>query len=519
MMLLDLLLNSVAPGICSDLAQECLSLEIHDLRLDSRRVRPGDLFIAIPGHKLDGTQFVSQAVLNGASAVITENSPAARKTLAQALAGASVPVIFVQDVRRFAAVCAKVFYRDATARLLSFGVTGTNGKTSVSWIVAELLALAGFPTAHVGTLGARIVNGGLSAPFVDLGTTTPDAVWLQSFLADSETRGVRALAMEASSHGLVQSRTTGVEWDCALFTNLTRDHLDFHGSLENYGQAKLKLFIDELASSQKPRKSAVLNVDDPFSAIIREALKGEKGIDVLTYSDSLNTGADCFPYQVEADRLGSRIEAMLCGERLHLETRLVGGYNVSNLLCALLAVSTVIEPRRAAALVPQVSPVPGRLELAACAEISVFIDYAHTPDALLRAHLSLREIAQGGRVLTVFGCGGDRDRGKRPLMGQVVAEQADFAVVTSDNPRSEEPQAIIDEILPGLQRGARAGFRFEVQSDRRAAILSVIRQARPGDLVLIAGKGHESYQETCGVKHPFSDLLVARQGLTEAGLI
>src|SRR5258708_5363035 len=376
------------------------------------------------------------------------------------------------------------------------GVTGTNGKTSVSqWIGAALDAL-GRRWAVIGTLGNGLVGERAEAK-----NTTPDPIVLQRLLADYRRRGARAVAMEVSSHGLDQARVAGIKYDVAVFTNLTRDHLDYHGTMEAYAEAKFRLF------SARGLTHSVVNIDDDWGARFVARLAG----DVITFGTR------------EGARLrASRIGLSEAGVRFHVDSQwgsgevsaaVLGAFNVSNLLAVLGALIAADVPfEQAVGAVGRLQPVPGRLErVGGGAAPLVVVDYAHTPDALEKALEALRPtVAAGHRLVCVFGCGGDRDAGKRPLMAQAAVRLADSVIVTSDNPRSEDPMAIIEQVLAGISPGA-----AEAIEDRQVAIFSAVHQASPGDIVLLAGKGHETYQEIAGVRHPFSDREVARAALAE----
>ena len=495
---------------------------IFGVTLDSRTVKPGDLFFAVAGAKLDARSFIPAAVSAGAAAVAIEGDSRS----IQAHAGAALgTVIGVRDIRAACAMAAAEFYDRPSEKLLTIGVTGTNGKTSVTWILAESLARLGAPTVHVGTLGMRVVSMVPTAEISwrSIPNTSPDPISFQSFLAEGVAIGARNAVSEVTSQGLLQARTAEVAWDAAVFTNLTRDHLDLHGSMQAYSDAKAKLFLEELVFSTKPRRVATINCADPVGAELASRLRKEhpdlKVVSFSTAPAAETDGAlDAFVVEARCSLDRTEIDCVVFGVPLKITSRLIGAFNVENLLAAaatLLGLGfPAAEVSRAIASVPQ---VPGRLEVAKPASVSVVIDYAHTPDALVKAQRSLREIG-AGRLITVFGCGGDRDRGKRPLMGAAVAEYSDVAVVTSDNPRSEDPARIIDDILPGisidLQSGRRCG-RVYALPDRREALREAIRIAAPGDTVLVAGKGHEDYQEAHGVRTPFSDIEICRELVDE----
>ncbi|MFN8389294.1 MAG: UDP-N-acetylmuramoyl-L-alanyl-D-glutamate--2,6-diaminopimelate ligase [Bdellovibrionota bacterium] len=484
------------------------SIVPRSIAVHSGLVEPGAVFFAIPGAKHDGGQFVQEATERGASAVVCAEHAS--------VAECPVPIISVADVRAALAWVSARFYRQPTSDLLCFGVTGTNGKTSVSWIVAQALTALGKPAALCGTLGLGLPEGQGGFTFESSANTTVDPLTLQGFLARAREQKICAASVEVTSQALVQHRTAGVEWDIGLFTNLTRDHLDLHGSMERYGAAKMTFFSDQLARSRKPNRLAVVNIDDPFGIeICRVLAEREPSIRVLEYSTaSQAAAARLMKKSGSLDR--TVMTCRIDGREIEFEAKLIGDYNVSNLLGAATAlVGAGFEPDAVSEALGRVPPVPGRLEVVASGDFSVVVDYAHSPDGLVQAQHSLRPLT-AGRLITVFGCGGDRDRGKRPLMGEAVRKLADVAIVTSDNPRSENPEGILDDIEPGLRgTDARKGFAAERVVDRRDAIRKALTLARKGDVVLVAGKGHEDYQEIAGTRFPFSDKEVCRELLSE----
>jgi UDP-N-acetylmuramoyl-L-alanyl-D-glutamate--2,6-diaminopimelate ligase len=467
--------------------------EIRNITSDSRKVGPGSAFLAYPGERVDGRDFIKQAITQGAAAVVWEKSGYAWDSSWQ------VPNLPMDGLRTQSGFIADEFYGHPSRELWMIGVTGTNGKTSCTHWLAQAFAALDKPAAVIGTLG-----NGFPSALSEAINTTPDPILLHGMLAEYKRQGAQAVAMEVSSHGLDQGRVNGVNFDVAVFTNLSRDHLDYHGDMQSYAAAKRKLF-------HWPGLSwAVLNADDEIGREIVAELQ-DLGHRVLTY------GLDAGEVRGHALKLGDsglsmQVETpMGSGE---LQADVFGRFNAYNLLAVLSAmlVSDVPLPEALRAL-RTVRPVAGRMQsLGGENAPLVVIDYAHTPDALEKVLNTLAEqLAEGkgqrGRLICVFGCGGNRDTGKRPLMGEAAARLADVAIVTSDNPRDEEPAVIVAEITrPNPQR-------FQVQLDRAIAIGQAIHMARPGDIVLIAGKGHENYQEIQGVKHPFSDLAVAQQAL------
>jgi len=470
-----------------------LGVPLADLTADSRAVKMGSIFVAYPGTVLDGRNFIPDAIARGAAAVIWERSAFEWNERWQ------VPNLGVTNLRSRISEIAGHVYGNPSETLWVAGVTGTNGKTSVSqWIAAALDGL-GRRAAVLGTLG-----NGLVGERVEAKNTTPDPIVLQRLLSEYLRRGARCVAMEVSSHGLHQGRVLGVRFDVGIFTNLTRDHLDYHGTMEAYAEAKYELF------SLRGMTHAVINVDDAWGQRYARRLAGHE-LRTITYGTSPD--ASLRASRVELSSSGVSFEVECEGERGRVQARVLGAFNVSNLLAVLGALRAAGIPlAESIAAVDKLQPVPGRLErVGGGARPLVVIDYAHTPDALEKALAALRPaVAAGRRLVCVFGCGGDRDAGKRPLMAQAAARLADQVVVTSDNPRSEDPHAIIEQIVAGIP-----GRPAEAIEDRQVAIFSAIHRARPGDVILLAGKGHETYQEIAGVRHPFSDREVAGAALDE----
>ncbi len=481
------------------------ALRISRLACDSRAVRPGDTFVAYPGETRDGRDFIAEAIARGAVSVLWE-----RKGYAWD-ARCKVPNLSVRNLRRYAGEIASRVCSEPSSRLWVVGVSGTNGKTTCSQWIAQALSAAGRRCAVIGTLGY-----GLRPPLRPMANTTPDAVWLHSQLAEFARRGAQAVSMEVSSIGLDQDRVAGVEFDVALFTNLSRDHLEYHRTMRRYREAKAKLFAwDSL-------QHAVVNLDDEFGAHLAGRIL-RPGLKVIGYGFGgaratraiLVSGTD-----VRTDMSGISFRVKTPWGSARVVSPALGRFNASNLLGTLaVLLASGVTLRRAVAALARLKPLPGRMQrVGGGAKPLVVVDYAHTPDALEKALRSLRELmlhrspvtGHPSRLVCVFGCGGDRDRGKRPQMGRIAARLADSVVVTSDNPRSEDPHAIIVDILEGARRGKR---ELCVNADRRNAIAAAIAGAQRGDIVLVAGKGHENYQEIEGVKHPFSDAAVAREAL------
>lgn len=484
-----------------------------DLQCDSRRVCAGDGFVAWPGAATDGRRFVAGALQAGASAALVERDGVETFELGDGRI-AAVPGLKAQ-----AGAIASAFYGDPSATLDVVAITGTNGKTSCAWWTAQLLSAVNRPCAVVGTLGiGQPPVNGRAATIVSTGLTTPDPVLLQARLRGLVEAGVQACAIEASSIGIVEGRLNATRVRVAVFTNFTQDHLDFHGSMASYWAAKAALF------DWPDLQAAVVNVDDPRGAALASSL-ASRPLDLWTVG--IETSALAAPARLFANDIGfthsgmrltvsERDAAGDVTERHSLSLPLVGRYNVSNLLCVLasaraLGVPLVDAVRACDAL----TPVPGRMEQVDAADTQplVLVDYAHTPDALEKALQALQPLAQqrGGALWCVIGCGGDRDASKRPLMAAVAERDAQHAVLTSDNPRSEDPLAILQQMVAGLARPANA----LVEADRAQAIVRAVQRADACDVVLIAGKGHEDYQEVLGVKKPFSDLEQARAALAQ----
>ncbi|HEY3665904.1 MAG TPA: UDP-N-acetylmuramoyl-L-alanyl-D-glutamate--2,6-diaminopimelate ligase [Polyangiaceae bacterium] len=463
------------------------SVRLFGVHQDSRRVEAGDLFVARSGGKVSGASFATAAVLRGARALLVERGAP--------LPAVAVPMLEVLDARRSLALAAEAVYGYPSRALSLVGVTGTNGKTTTSWLVERALAGIGARPARLGTVGFAF--GGES---VESAMTTPEADDISRYAARVRDAGGTHFVMEVSSHALSLDRVRALHFKVAAFSNLTQDHLDFHASLAEYGETKARLFTD-LAP-----EVSVLNVDDPFGAKLVQRAHGQ----VLRVSK--RTGADLFPKQVTLDARGIRgIFQAPSGEVL-LESRLVGEHNLENLLLALGILQGLgVDLAQAAQALGEAPQVPGRLER--CDEpgddILVLVDYAHTPDALERVLVAARSLTQR-RVLCVFGCGGDRDPQKRPRMGGAVGRLADYAWLTNDNPRTEEPRAIAAAVEVGLRE---MDAKYEVELDRARAIELAIAHAEPGDVVLIAGKGHEPYQLIGGKSFAFDDRVEARREL------
>ena len=459
------------------------------LTTDSRRVRPGDVFLAFPGAHVDGRDFIAQAVANGAAAVIAEQG---------GKVGAGDTAIV--EVAGLAALCGEIahlVYGRPSEKLWLAGVTGTNGKTSVSQWIAQGMDALGQRCAVVGTLGNGFVDALAESP-----NTTPDAITLHAALAGFLEQGATACAMEVSSIGLDQGRVNGAAFDVAVFTNLTRDHLEYHGTMEAYAAAKEKLF------AMPGLGAAVINLDDAFGVELARRLRGR--LPVLGYTLGAGAAGTDQVLRAENLRMGAvGIEFELNGATL--AAPVVGRFNASNLLAVAGALLTRGERLEAiATALCAIRPPPGRMQaLGGHGMPLVVVDYAHTPDALEKALGVLRETAtaRGGSLVCVFGCGGERDPGKRPQMGAIAEALADRVLLTSDNPRGEDAQAIVAAIAAGMRRAP------QVEADRARAVAEAVADAGVRDVILLAGKGHEPYQEIAGVRHPYSDLEAAKSAL------
>jgi UDP-N-acetylmuramoyl-L-alanyl-D-glutamate--2,6-diaminopimelate ligase len=463
-------------------------LPVTGLAFDNRQVEPGTVFFCVPGFTRDGHDFAPDAVARGAVALVVGRP-----------LGLGVPEVVVDDVRAAMAAAAARFYGDPTAELAVCGITGTNGKTTTAFLVRSLLEAAGRPCGLLGTV--KSVVGGRER---DVVRTTPEAIDLQRTFREMLDAGDVACAMEISSHALSLRRADGIHVAVAIFTNLTQDHLDFHGTMEEYFQAKRLLLASPLTVAR------VVNVEDAYGRRLATEFA-----DAVTFG--IDEDADYRAGELRFGFAGSHFTAHTPDGDFEVEIGLPGRFNVLNALGAWAAARRLGVPAEAiAAALPGAARVPGRFEPVDEGQpFAVLVDYSHTPDSLENALRAARDLAER-RVIVVFGAGGDRDRGKRPLMGEIAARLADVAFVTSDNPRSEDPDAIIAEILAGIDASAPA--RVEHDADRRASIARAVAMAAPGDVVVIAGKGHEQGQEFAGGrKEPFDDVAVARQALRGAG--
>lgn len=459
--------------------------DVSGITKDSREVEKGFLFCATGSSKA----YAAEAFRKGAAAVISDaeipNAPC---------------TIMVQDARATLGRIAARFYDFPSKKLHVTGITGTNGKTTTTYLIESMLRAWQKKPGVIGTISYRFGGKELKRP-----NTTPESTEIQKLLFDMAHAGVDYVAMEVSSHALDQRRVEGVDFDIAIFTNVTHDHLDYHGTPERYREAKRLLFQHYLRESSKPARYAIVNLDDPMVGMF--AINGHTT--TLTYG--IEHQGDVFPAWCDESVAGLHLSLSVLGRELQIDSPMVGMFNVSNILAAVLFGYAVGMPFGAISQgIHSLAGVPGRLERVANARgFHIFIDYAHTPDALEKTLRTVNNFKRG-RLLLVFGCGGDRDKKKRPIMGSIASKMADFTIVTSDNPRTEDPKAIIGEIIPGLKAGS-----FKAVEDRREAIAEIIKMARPEDVVVVAGKGHEDYQIVGDRTYHFSDREVIEECLSD----
>lgn len=475
-----------------------LAREGSRLQLDSRQIRPGDIFVGVPGAKVDGRTFIRVAAARGAAGALVEAQSGPEHF--------PIPVLGIEDLRSRLGEIADLFYGRPSSEMLGIAATGTNGKTTVTHWIAQLFTILGRPAAVMGTVGCFFNGAKVEIPSL----TTPDSASLHGALRAIRDVGAECFAMEASSIGLEQGRVNGVRISTGVYTNLTRDHLDYHGTMDSYAAAK------ELLFSRQGLRNAVVNADDAYARRMAEAAcRNGARVWLVSISEDFEPAADCECVRarnVRAARAGMRFTLEACGRSVDIEAPVLGAFNVSNLLCAAaaaLAEGFSVEDV-AAALVKLKAPA-GRMQIESRPEMPLaVIDYSHTPDALQKALEALRPVAdeRGGRLAVVFGCGGDRDAGKRPMMGAAAVRLADKTVITTDNPRTEDPAAIIADIAAGAPGAI-------IEPDRAAAVCRAVVEADSADVVLIAGKGHEEYQDVCGVKHHFSDREAVQEAFNE----
>lgn len=475
--------------------------EIFGIAYDSRKVKPGFLFLAMQGEASDGNRFVADAVRSGAVAVMSD--------CVRLQPPANIAFARVAHGRRALASVSANFYGRPAAKLKLTGITGTNGKTTTAFLIEHILRSAGRQAAMIGTIEYHVGGRVLPAPH-----TTPESLELNETFAEALYLGEREVVMEVSSHALQQGRVFGLHYDVAVFTNLTRDHLDYHQTMDSYFGAKRRLF--EANGAAAPR-IAVLNADDAYGAQLAQIAR-KNNSEVIAYG--LRPESEAIAEDIHYLAAGTRFRLRIHGQAVDIESRLIGEINVYNgLAAAVAAYARGCDLQQIQSAIASFERVPGRFERVDCGQpFIVVVDYAHTDDALRNLTRVARQLLAKqklpGRIITLFGCGGNRDRSKRPLMGRAAGEGSDFVVLTSDNPRSEDPQQIIADALPGLLA---TGAEHVVEADRRKAIELAITEATTGDIVLIAGKGHEKYQVTRQGTFPFDDVQVAKQSLAVHG--
>jgi UDP-N-acetylmuramoyl-L-alanyl-D-glutamate--2,6-diaminopimelate ligase len=471
---------------------------------DSRSVSEREVFFAISGAVFDAKQVVSEVLARNVAAVVYEGDAPPNTT-------DEAPLIKVHDVREALAYAAHSFYEKPSYQSANIAVTGTSGKTSVSWFLSHALHILKRKTFLGGTLGYAVLAEMESpaAELTELGNTSIDPISVQRLLKEAVGNGADATVFEATSQGIVQNRMRYVAWNGAVFTNLSRDHLDLHDSMEEYEEAKARLFLNDLNSSPKEHVFAVINGDDPAGARLAFRVRRDcPRIKTVVFSKE-QISADAIIKNVVTTQTGISLSVIVDDKEIVITSSSIGTHSAYNLSCAALVLHELgYRAEEISHALSEVPPVPGRLEYISGGKVPVYIDYAHKPDALLKILQFLKPLVSDGRLICVFGCGGDRDTGKRSIMGKIAAEYADVPVVTSDNPRTEDPEEIIKAILEGIPEDSRSNAVVEV--DRRKAIEKAIAMATPGDVVLIAGKGHEPYQDIRGVKHPFHDGEVAK---------
>jgi UDP-N-acetylmuramoyl-L-alanyl-D-glutamate--2,6-diaminopimelate ligase len=480
------------------------SLEIGGISIDSRKTRPGDLFVAIRGEAADGHSFLDAAARAGAATALVEReiSPPPLPLLRVASTSAVLPAVAVR------------FYGDPSASLAVIGVTGTNGKTTVTYLLESILEAAGIKAAVIGSINYR-----LAGEVLRTGLTTPFPHELQEVMAAAVSAGASHFVMEVSSHSTAQGRVEGVRFDAGLFTNLSHDHLDFHGDMESYFQAKARFFREFLPAGGK-RAGMAVNADDPHGAMLAKEFPG-------TMTFGFSRERTVHPLSMKMTWEGTRLSLATPVGPMDLRAKILGGVNASNIMAAVCgAILLGVPPGAICDGVGRLPAIPGRMEeIPNDRGIHIVVDYAHTPDGLDRLLTSLGELAEG-RVITVFGCGGDRDRAKRPEMGRIATRRSDVVIITSDNPRNEDPEAILSDIAPGV---VAEGYReakgpvpwdegyYVVIPDRKSAIARALEIARPGDTVAVAGKGHENVQLIGDRRLPFDDRETIRAILTRGG--
>jgi len=490
-------LNDLLNGYITD--DKFNDINITGLCLDSRKVKPNHLFIAVQGETVNGIEFINNAIEQGAAAVLWEASEsveAIKINWRQTSSNIEVPIIAIENLSQLIGIFADCFYNSPSKNISVCGITGTNGKTSCADFIAQMMSIDA-PCGVMGTLGS-----GLYPDLKETGFTTPDAITCQQWLADIELNKAKFAVMEVSSHALIQGRTNGIQFNSAVFTNLSRDHLDYHGDMTSYAEAKSKLF------KSADLQNAIINVDDEAGRDIVKNLAAD--IHCIRYGLDKSFSPDVYGFDVELNQDGLSMKVETPWGKGQLHSPVIGDFNASNLL-AVLSVMLLqgVEFKEALQRLTTIKSVTGRMQRFGNESTPlVIVDFAHTPDALEQALTSLRQHTKNN-LWCVFGCGGDRDAGKRPLMGAVAENKADYIVLTNDNPRTE----VAENILKDIQSGIKNITKVTVEADRHAAIHLAITKAKAGDVVLIAGKGHENYQLIGDIKHPFNDAEEVKQQL------
>jgi len=484
-------LNHVLKGLDSYTVKGDRYTDISSLLYDSKQIRPGGVFFAIKGENLNGADFIDEAIERGASCIVSESDFITYK---------SITKVIVDDVRKSCAVIADNFYQHPSSKIDITGITGTNGKTTILYLISAIMERSGFKCGSIGTISYNI--GERRIPAIN---TTPSAIMTHMFLHDMEKSGIKNCVMEISSHSLIQHRVDRIKFKTAIFTNLSKEHLDYHKDMESYFMAKSQLFC-----MLKPDGIAIVNYDDEYGKRLIESISKE----VITYG--MSDGADIKAYDIKTSIKGTHFKVSFNEAVFGIKTQLIGEHNIYNILAAIAyAVSNKIDIETIIQTISLFSGVPGRLErvdTTGCG-FEVFIDYAHTDDALSNVLEALKKIAKS-RIIVVFGCGGNRDKTKRPRMGKIASEKSDYVIITSDNPRREDPEAILEDIVKGIPKDFN---NYKVCLDRKEAIKEAIRMACNDDIVLIAGKGHEKYQIFKDATIPFDDKMLAEE-LLEASM-
>lgn len=467
--------------------------EVSGVSYDSRKIEKDYAFFSLPGHNTDGRKYIAEAIANGASVIITDSKYDTN----------DVAQVVIKDIFRFMSLFGAKFYNYPDRELNIMGITGTNGKTTVTYMIESILANSGIECGVIGTVNYRY-----KGKVIEANNTTPQSLDIYRIMRDISNNGIKYLVMEVSSHALSLDRVYGIEFDTAVFTNLTREHLDFHKNMDRYFEAKSALFKELGAGKKNNKKCAIINVDDEYG---RKLLKVGISAEIKLYSAIEKNAADFKASNIKVTNKGAVFNLVFCNKRARIRIKHIGVHNVYNALAALAAaVCSEISFENAVEGLNNSSRAPGRLEKVNTIGLGfeIVVDYAHTDDALESVLRALKDL-NPKRIIIVFGCGGDRDRAKRPLMGKIAVEMSDFVFVTSDNPRTEDPYQIILDIEVGIKRAGKKNYKVVV--DREAAIKEVIMMADKGDIILLAGKGHETYQITSGGKVHFNDVKIAEK--------